>query len=173
MSKKKAKLIIAMVVVVGGIGALVFSSMQSTVTYYMKPSEILAKAASDGDSVYGERIRVGGVVINKTVEGSAATHKWKFMITDGDEQKIEPVAMKETAADNRVVVEYKGVVPDTFGEGVIAIADGVLDKNGIFTADTVLAKCPSKYEEAQQADEDMAKKGAADKKAGRAAEDKK
>ncbi|HEB12847.1 hypothetical protein LCGC14_3031440 [marine sediment metagenome] len=167
MSKKKVKLVIAVMVVVGGIGALVYSSMGSTVTYYMKPSEILEKVASDGDSVYGERVRVGGIIVDTTVKGSAATRKWKFMITDGDEDKIEPVALKKTDDTNRIMVEYKGIIPDTFREGVIAIADGTLGKNGVFTADTVLAKCPSKYEEAQQKDEEMAKKGAADKKAGR------
>ncbi len=168
MSKKKVKLAIALMVVIGGIGALVYVSMGSTVTYFMKPSELLAKVASDSDSVYGERVRVGGIIVTKTVKGSAATRKWKFMITDGDEEKILPVALKKTDDSNRVMVEYKGILPDTFREGVIAIAEGSLDKNGVFTADSVLAKCPSKYEEAQQKDEEMAKKGAADKKAGRA-----
>lgn len=169
MNKKKVKLLIALVVIVGGIGALVYSSMESTVTYYMKPSEILAKASADGAAVYGERVRVGGIVINKTVKGSAAEHKWEFMVTDGREDKILPVAMSKTTPENRLTVKYNGIVPDTFKEGVIAISDGILGKDGVFVADTVMAKCPSKYEAAQQKDKEMAKKGAADKKSGRAA----
>ena len=169
MNKKKIKLLIAVVVIVGGIGALVYTSMESTVTYYMKPSEILTKVRNDGDAVYGERVRVGGIVIDKTVKGSAATHTWEFMITDGREDKILPVAMSKTTPNNRITVKYKGIVPDTFKEGIIAIADGELGKDGVFTADTVLAKCPSKYEATQQKDKAMAKKGAADKKEGRAA----
>lgn len=173
MDKRKAKLLIALVVVVGGIAALIITSMESTTTYYMKPSEILAKAADDGKSVYGQRIRVGGIVIDKTVKGSAATRQWEFMVTDGDGDKIEPVAMAKTSPSNRVIVKYKGIVPDTFKEGVLAISDGVLDKNGVFTADTVLAKCPSKYEESQKKESDMAKKGKADKVSGRAAKPEK
>ncbi|MDP1809568.1 MAG: cytochrome c maturation protein CcmE [Actinomycetota bacterium] len=169
MNKKKVKLLIALVVIIGGIGALVYSSMKSTVTYYMKPSEILAKARADGKAVYGERVRVGGIVINKTVKGSAATRKWEFMVTDGREDKIVPVAMVKTTPENRLLVKYKGIVPDTFKEGVMAISDGILSKDGVFTADTVMAKCPSKYEASQQKEKEMAKKGAADKKAGRAA----
>ncbi len=169
MNKKKLKLLVALVVIVGGIGALVYTSMESTVTYYMKPSEILAKVRNDGDAVYGERVRVGGIVINKTVKGSAAKHKWEFMITDGNEDKIVPVAMSKTTPNNRISVKYKGIVPDTFKEGVIAIADGELGRDGVFVADTVLAKCPSKYEAEQLKDKEMAKKGEADKKAKRAA----
>ena len=169
MNKKKVKLLIALVVIVGGIGALVYSSMASTVTYYMKPSEILAKARTDGKAVYGERVRVGGIVINKTVKGSASTRQWEFMVTDGKEDKIVPVAMVKTTPKNRLLVKYKGIVPDTFKEGVIAISDGILSKDGVFTADTVMAKCPSKYEASQKKDKAMAKKGAADKKNGRSA----
>ena len=169
MNKKKIKMLIALVVIIGGIGALVYTSMESTVTYYMKPSEILTKARNDGEAVYGERVRVGGIVINKTVKGSAAARKWEFMITDGREDKILPVAMGKTTPNNRIAVKYKGIVPDTFKEGVLAIADGVFSQDGVFTADTVLAKCPSKYEASQQKDAEMAKKGAADRKAGRAA----
>jgi len=159
MNKKKIKLLIALVVIVGGIGALVYTSMESTVTYYMKPSEILAKVRNDADSVYGERVRVGGIVITKTVKGSAATHKWEFMITDGEEDKIIPIAMSKTNPNNRITVKYKGVVPDTSKEGIIAIADGELGEDGVFVADTVLAKCPSKYEAAQQKKKEMPSKG--------------
>lgn len=169
MNKKKVKLLIALIIIIGGIGALVYSSMESTVTYYMKPSEILTKARDDGKAVYGARVRVGGIVVDKTVKGSAAERKWEFLITDGREDKILPVAFGKTNQNNRIKVSYKGIVPDTFKEGVLAIADGSLDKNGVFTADTVLAKCPSKYEAAQKKDKAMAKKGAADKASGRAA----
>lgn len=172
MNKKKVKLLAALVVIIGGIGALVYTSMQSGVTYYMKPSEILAKARADGAAVYGERVRVGGIVIDKTVKGNAATRKWEFLVTDGREDKILPVAMVKTTPNNRILVRYKGIMPDTFQEGVIAISDGVLGKDGVFTAETVMAKCPSKYEASQEDNKEMAKKGAADKNAGRAAPNK-
>lgn len=168
MNKKKAKLLIALVVVIGGIGALIVTSMGGAITYYMTPSEILVKAADDADSVYGERVRLGGTVIVDTTKGSAATRKWEFTITDDqDEQEMELVSLKETLPTNRIHVKYNGQLPDTFQDGVLAIADGTLDKNNIFTADTVLAKCPSKYEASDQEQKDMAEKGRADKEAGR------
>jgi cytochrome c-type biogenesis protein CcmE len=168
MNKKKAKLLIALVVIVGGIGGLVYSALQSTMTYYMTPTEIQAKAQAEPAAVYGERVRVGGMVIDGTVKGSASSREWEFLITDFDEKSgMESVAMKETTPESRVKIRYTGILPDTFKEGVIAIADGALDEKGVFTADTVLAKCPSKYEE-EGGDEGeiMSTKGAADKEAG-------
>ena len=168
MNKKKAKLLIALVVVVGGIVALVATSMSGTLTYYMKPSELLAKAADDAEAVYGERVRVGGTVISDTTKGKASTRKWEFKITDAlSEDEMVLVSLKETAPSSRITVKYNGILPDTFQDGVIAIADGTLDKNGVFTADTILAKCPSKYEPADQQQKDMGEKGKADKESGR------
>lgn len=167
MDKKKTKLLIALVVVIGGIGALIVTSMGSAITYYMTPSEILAKAADDPNQVYGERVRLGGTVIVKTTKGSAATRKWEFTVTDDqDEEEMELVSLEETLPSNRIKVKYQGQLPDTFQDGVLAIADGTLDKNNVFTADAVLAKCPSKYEPSDQEQKDMAEKGRSDKKAG-------
>ncbi len=168
MNKKKVKLLIALFVVVGGIGALVVTSMSGTLTYYMKPSELLAKASVDAESVYGERVRVGGTVISDTTKGKASTRKWEFMVTDSEsESEMVLVSVKETLPSNRLIVKYNGILPDTFQDGVLALADGTLDKNGVFTADTVLAKCPSKYEPTDQDQKDMAKKGQSDKESGR------
>ncbi len=173
MNKKKAKLLIALVVVIGGIGALVATSMSSTLTYYMTPSELLTKVADDGESVYGERVRVGGTVITDTTKGKASTRKWEFKITDSEsESEMILVSLKETVPSNRITVKYNGILPDTFQDGVIAIADGTLDENGVFTADSILAKCPSKYEPTDEQQKDMADKGKADKEANRDAGDK-
>lgn len=163
MNKKKTKLLVALLVVIGGIGALVYGSMQDTVTYYMKPSEILAKAKA-GEKVYGQRVRVGGTIVAKMTKGSAAVRKWEFTVTDSnDPSKMEIVSLKETLPDNRVLIKYQGVLPDTFQDGAIAIAEGTMDKNNVFTAESVLAKCPSKYEAADKKRKDMGTKGRADK----------
>jgi cytochrome c-type biogenesis protein CcmE len=45
-------------------------------------------------------------------------------------------------------VAYNGVdpLPDTFKDGAQALADGKLDKDGVFRAARIQAKCASKYE---------------------------
>ena len=43
-----------------------------------------------------------------------------------------------------------GPIPDTFVDGANAIVTGTLDDSGVFKAHTLQAKCPSKYDGAQQ-----------------------
>jgi cytochrome c-type biogenesis protein CcmE len=43
-------------------------------------------------------------------------------------------------------VTYEGIVPDVFADEVEAVVEGVYAKNDVFEADTLLAKCPTKYE---------------------------
>jgi cytochrome c-type biogenesis protein CcmE len=48
----------------------------------------------------------------------------------------------------KLKVAYTGSdpLPDTFRDGAQALADGKLDKDGIFRAAKIQAKCASKYE---------------------------
>lgn len=43
-----------------------------------------------------------------------------------------------------------GPIPDTFVDGANAIVTGTLDESGVFRAHTLQAKCPSKYDGAQE-----------------------
>jgi cytochrome c-type biogenesis protein CcmE len=44
-------------------------------------------------------------------------------------------------------VEYRGAVPDTFKPGAEVIVEGRFNKqSGVFSASTLITKCPSKYE---------------------------
>ncbi|MDQ3328969.1 MAG: cytochrome c maturation protein CcmE, partial [Chloroflexota bacterium] len=53
-----------------------------------------------------------------------------------------------TAADDtgRVQVTYGGVVPDIFKDNVEVVLEGSYGSDRVFNADTLLAKCPSKFE---------------------------
>jgi cytochrome c-type biogenesis protein CcmE len=48
--------------------------------------------------------------------------------------------------DENLPVVYQGVVPDTFRVGNEVVIEGQLNSDGIFQADTLMPKCPSKYE---------------------------
>jgi cytochrome c-type biogenesis protein CcmE len=49
--------------------------------------------------------------------------------------------------DNLILpVVYKGVVPDTMDQGESVVAEGHLGADGVFQANQILVKCPSKYE---------------------------
>ena len=67
-----------------------------------------------------------GVHFNK-FNSKFETFTWDnpFRVTDSnDPSKMEIVSLKETLPDNRVLIKYQGVLPDTFQDGAIAIAEG-------------------------------------------------
>ena len=103
---------------------LVMVAFSQSIAYFYVPGD-LAKA----DVAPGTRIRLGGLVESGTVKrdgGSTVT----FTVTD-------------TLAD--VPVTYTGILPDLFREGQGVVAEGAFGADGLFVADTVLAKHDETY----------------------------
>ncbi|NBI29547.1 cytochrome c maturation protein CcmE [Chengkuizengella marina] len=84
-------------------------------------------------------------------------HKFqgRFIMTQGDliEKSIQwdadliQLSFKiEDEFGNVLTVVHQGVKPDNFSEDVIVIVEGFIHDDGIFTAEKVQTKCPSKYE---------------------------
>ena len=101
---------------------LTFAGLRDSVVYFVAPSELAAKAQS------GQRIRLGGLVVEGTVQriGDVAT----FSVTDG-----------ATA----VQVRYEGLLPDLFREGQGVVCEGRWQPGQAFEADRVLAKHDENY----------------------------
>ncbi len=110
------------------IGYLGFIGFQSSATYYYEVSEFMEQ----GSSIYGENVRVNGPVAPGSVEQEAQGTILRFTITDVEVEQNLPVV-------------YRGVVPDTFKVGNEVVVEGYLNSDGIFQANTLVAKCPSKY----------------------------
>lgn len=62
-------------------------------------------------------------------------------------QRGDNLAVTFEVADGgaKLPVAYKGILPDLFREGQGVVAEGALDANGVFKADTVLAKHDETY----------------------------
>jgi cytochrome c-type biogenesis protein CcmE len=123
---KNPKLIAAGGVLLAVVAFLIFNAMGSSMAYFHTVGELRA-AGSTPD----ERVRVGGKVVPGSVERVSMTDQLRFTITDG-EQEMD--------------VTYQGVVPDIFNEEVEVVAEGTVDTNGVFVADHLLTKCPSRFE---------------------------
>ena len=54
--------------------------------------------------------------------------------------------MNDGEGGRALTVRYDKEVPDTFVEDAEVVVKGALTPEGVFQADTLLAKCPSKYE---------------------------
>lgn len=128
--KGKYKIIIAILVVVTGISYLVFAGVKETFVYYLTIDELIEKVPE----VYDDKVRVSGTVVAGSIDNDI-DRSLKFKITDGDDV---------------IDVEYKGIVPDIFADDVEAVVEGTLNKQNVFKANLLLAKCPTKYESEDQ-----------------------
>jgi cytochrome c-type biogenesis protein CcmE len=125
--KKYGKFAALIVIVIGTLIWLATAGMKETQTYY----KTLTELGQMGDQAYGKRLRVGG-----DVEGGSIQRVGN---------QVQFVLMQEKT---RLKVAYTGTepLPDTFKDGAQALADGKLDKDGVFRAAKIQAKCASKYE---------------------------
>ncbi|UUP18933.1 cytochrome c maturation protein CcmE [Nitratireductor thuwali] len=103
---------------------LVFYALGQKTSYFYMPADLLTRPAAAGD-----RIRLGGLVEAGSVVRGEGTQV-RFAIND---------------ADNSVQVTYNGILPDLFREGQGVVTEGMLGTDGVFVADTVLAKHDENY----------------------------
>ena len=125
--KKYGKFAVLIVVVVGTLAWLATTGMNETKTYYKTISEL----GQMGNGAYGKRLRVGGDVESGSIQ--RVGNQVQFVLVQ-DKMRLK--------------VAYTGTdpLPDTFRDGAQALADGKLDKDGVFKAKQIQAKCASKYE---------------------------
>ncbi len=126
MTRKQKRLVgIAAIGCVLGLAVLLVSiALRDEIVFFYDPSEVVA-----GNKVQpGERFRIGGLVAEGSVEKQDTAVS--FTVTDGSAS---------------VPVKFFGILPDLFREGQGVIAEGILDANGSFNADNVLAKHDENY----------------------------
>ena len=130
---KKKRFIIGGIIILLALGYLGYTSFAGAATYYYKVNEVLAK----GSSVVGANVKVEGRVVPDSVQRESAGRLIMFTISDiGSGQSIPVV--------------YSGVAPDTFKADSDVVVEGRLGSDGIFQAQTIMTKCPSKYEPVTQ-----------------------
>lgn len=126
MSPRRRRLFMALGVVVVAIGYLAYSGMQEALVYFVTPSELVSR----GPKAYERYVRVGGLVVKGSVKRKPEELKVIFDLTDGAET---------------ITVSHVGVVPDLFGEGRGAVVEGVLNRDGTFNAQMIMAKHAEEY----------------------------
>ncbi len=130
-TRRKRRLPISFVLcglaILGAVIYLVIANTQSNAVYYMTVSELKDCAICTTQSV-----RVAGVV-QAGVVNDDANQQMRFTIADGTQS---------------LQVVYSGVVPDIFRPGVTVVVEGLYAGHGPFQAQTLLAKCPSKFQSA-------------------------
>lgn len=150
----RSKFIIGGLLIVAAIVYLIYSSTQANAQYFLTVQELEAR----GSSVAGQDVRVSGAVLGDTIQYDPQTLKLTFTVAHvpGDNKEIEAqgglAAVLHAAAIDpsreHLQVVYTGPKPDLLRNEAQAIMTGKLGEDGIFYADELLLKCPTKYQEA-------------------------
>jgi cytochrome c-type biogenesis protein CcmE len=162
MSRPRAgrtKFLVGGLLILGAVIYLLVTSTASTAQYFLTVDELRSRGVGYNGLV-GKNVRVSGAVVGETIQYDAQRLELTFAVahvTDSP-QAIEAVgglaaALAQAVRDPntaRLNVHYLGPKPDLMRPEAQAIMDGQLREDGTFHADTLLLKCPTRYEGAPQ-----------------------
>lgn len=126
--KTRHKRIAFILVGLAGLGvaaALVLNAFNDNLVFFFSPTQVAAKEAP-----LDRTFRIGGLVQEGTLKRDTDGLTVRFTVTDTAES---------------IPVVYKGILPDLFKEGRGCVAQGRVGSDGVFYADTVLAKHDENY----------------------------
>ena len=126
---KGLQLAIVGLVILAAVGYLVYSGLRTNV-YYRTVSELQV-----GDVDPGRQVRLAGNVVPGSIIREEGSSVVRFQVAD---------------PGGALSVVYKGAGPDIFGPDIEVVLEGKYNPSTGFAADTMLAKCPSKFEEQAQ-----------------------
>lgn len=124
------KIAVSVAILITAFSVLVALSFRGSMVYYLTVTEFLHDPPTDLD----EHFRVNGKVVEGSIQKEAGILGARFEMTDGDQS---------------MAVIFRKELPDTFVDHAEVVVEGKM-KDGVFQAQTLLAKCPSKYESQQE-----------------------
>ncbi len=133
MTRKQKRLAVigSGLAILGAAAGLVLFALRQEIVFFRTPSDLVEQKVA-----VGTRLRLGGLVEKGTVVRGQGTDV-TFVVTD---------------TIKTVKVIYTGILPDLFREGQGVVAEGALASEGLFVADTVLAKHDENYMPKEVAD---------------------
>ena len=148
------KFLIGGLVILAAVLYLIITSVGAGAQFFYTVDELTAR----GSDAVGEPVRIAGAVLGDTIRYDAETLTLTFTIVHmpADTQLINDdgglaAALDAAVADgsrNRLDVVYVGVKPDLLKNAAEAILTGKLGEDGVFHANELLLRCPTRYEEA-------------------------
>lgn len=135
---KNGRFFVGLVGVAAVVGYLMWTGISDSMVYYLTPVELMERVDAD-PTFHDVGVKVSGRVVEGTwkrrVDG-AATHA--FVVSDLEQPGVV------------FSVRYDDVLPDTFNDEAEVVVEGTYGTDGVFRAHTVLTKCGSRYEAAEE-----------------------
>jgi cytochrome c-type biogenesis protein CcmE len=108
-----------------GAGLLAASALRDQAAYFYSPADLQKNPVAAG-----KHIRLGGMVADRSIVRQPDGVTIDFVVTDG------PASTK---------VRFRGIPPDLFKENSGVVAEGAFAPDGVFVAETILAKHDERY----------------------------
>ena len=150
----RTKFLVGGLLIVGAIVYLIVTTMSSTAQYFYTVDELQAKGAS----AVGQSLRASGAVMGSSITYDAKTLTITFKVANISNDNKDITAAGGLAAAlhqavtnpkaGRMSVIYIGPRPDLLKDEAQAIVTGKLGVDGVFHADELLLKCPTRYQDA-------------------------
>lgn len=154
LNSNRLKFIIGGLLLFVGVFFLIISATRKSAQFFLTVEELRASSAD----LVGENLRVSGAVLGESIQVSPEDGLLHFTIAHipGEEDEIAArggleAVLHQAVNDQenpRLAVIYEGPKPDMLRDEAQAILTGTLDEEGVFIAEELLLKCPTKYEEA-------------------------
>jgi len=148
------KFVIGGVLILAAVVVLIWTSTTQSAEYFYTIDELNAKGVGAVD----RSMRVSGAVIGDSIQYDAQTLTLTFEVAHvpADNLAIESEGglaevLHRAVLDpsrSRIKVMYQGPKPDLLRNEAQAIMTGRLGSDGVFHAEELLLKCPTRYEEA-------------------------
>lgn len=150
----RLKFIIGGLLIVSAIVYLIYSSSKANAQYFYTIDELMSR----GKSAVGQNVRISGAVVGDSIQYDTETLALSFTVANvpADNKQIDAqgglaLVLHEAVTDptrTRMQAVYVGPKPDLLRDEAQAIMTGQMGEDGVFYADELLLKCPTKYEEA-------------------------
>ena len=123
---KKIGLLLSLAIVAGGLAYLGLGRFGENLIYFFTPTEVVALSPD----YFGKNVRVGGMVVEGSVNVVPNSLKMSFALTDGE---------------MTIPVNFEGIPPDLFKEGQGAVVEGYWDESKQFSSHMIMAKHSEDY----------------------------
>ncbi len=148
----RTKFLIGGVILLAAVVYLIVSNITSQQEYFITVDDLHARQSE----LAGRNIRISGAVIGDTIQYDGETLSFDIVHIpdsaaeiedDGGLAEVLHEAVSNPDAQRVTVVLYNEPKPDLLKHEAQAIVTGTLGEDGVFYADELLLKCPTRYEE--------------------------
>lgn len=150
----RKKFLIGGLAILAAVVYLIISSTAAGAQFFFTVDELRTRGAA----AVGRPARVSGAVLGDSIQYDPETLTLSFTIVHmpADSQLVNDeggladalhAAVMDTSR-NRLQIVYIGVRPDLLKDEAQAIVSGELGEDGVFYANELLLRCPTRYEQA-------------------------